>query len=123
MHISSALLRCDIGATLAIDDQLLDALRSQAESRAVPWDQWAKWILTEATQPPNRPTNDELNCRRLDLIDQKYDRGLTEPETRELAALQALSETELEVIDRGKLDWLDQFEERVAQVLKPTANG
>jgi len=103
-------------STLNVEDELVDALRAQARNRELSWEQWALRILTAAADPLNESSWSELNRRRLELIDAKYDRGLTADERRELTALQAAAEKHLERLDRGRMTWLDHYIGRAKQV-------
>ena len=71
-----------MSSSLTVSDNLLNALRRQAQTRELSWEQWALMILADAADPRSESSWDSLNHRRLDLIHQKYDGGLNECEER-----------------------------------------
>lgn len=97
---------------LELDDELVSELQSQAATRELPWQRWALMILTGAVDRPNgEPKWDELNGRRLELIQRKNTTGLDAAEDRELTALQAAADKHLEAVDRQRLEWLKPYEQ------------
>jgi hypothetical protein len=106
---------------LTLDDELVVRLQRQAQARQTPWQQWARMILTQASDRSGDPPSwKQLNRRRLDLIQRKYHGGLEEAEARELTALQALADQQLQALDRPRLEWLAPYEELAATIAPPS---
>ena len=98
--------------TITLADDLAERLRAQAVAHKLPVQQWALMILAAAIEHPrDGPPWKQLNRRRLELIQRKYQVGLEKAEERELAALQALADKHLEALDRPRLEWLTPYEE------------
>ena len=107
-----------MSATLNLENELVDALQAQARRHDVSWKEWARRILAASAAYTNSTTWTELNDRRLQLIQMKYERGLTDNEGRELTALQAAAEKHLEKFDRGRLAWLEDLERRAERLAR-----
>jgi hypothetical protein len=101
-----------MSTALNLSDELVKGLSEQARRRDLSWQQWAILILDGAVSQGDESPWRELNGRRLELIHAKYDRGLDVHEERELAALQAAADQRLAVLDRGRLEWLENQERR-----------
>lgn len=91
--------------TLTLDDNLAGRLQEQARVRNLSVEHWALFILTNASEFPDRPeTWTELNERRLSLIRKRFSRGLNAAEKKSLATLQDHAAKVFEPADRQRLE-------------------
>lgn len=109
--------------TITLDDELAQRLEQQARARRVSLQQWAIQVLSQAPGVSQQADAwREFNARRLQLIRQRHEKGLSEAEDAELAELQATADRWLEPVDRQRLEMLKPYEE-LAQRLMQSPDG
>ena len=100
--------------TITVNDPLALELQSEAQSRQISVEQFARDVLWRAVQTHDGPP---ANRRRLTLIRQQFAGGLTAAESAELQELQRQADWHLESLDAAMLKDVATMEKAAAEIL------
>jgi hypothetical protein len=99
-----------MNVTISLDEPLAEQLRRQASARALSPEQFAGGLIGRAVaRIAEEEAWHESNRRRVELINQSRQRGLTTEESAELDHLQAAVDQRLAPVDQQMLAVAEEF--------------